>query len=279
MKKTALFLLTVFFIPSALLFAQNFKGKVQEVTIAPAQKDLKIGETLNYSVEWIGIPIGKLVLKVEGLKEDKGRQYYHVSARTFPNSFFTRLYDVEYKLDSYIDKKKIVSARFVKSRRIKDVFNEVVIEFDQQNQKATYRHFTPGGKAEVVDFPSMRKEIVSCGTRVVPILPECQDLLSSLYYFRLLEIKENNSYPINMSYGQGKWIINIKVGKPYLKDIHRKGAFGVFCITPKTDLSNLILGKREVKFYFTADSRRIPVLMTFNSAIGQFRVAIKDFPE
>jgi len=278
MRKIIFFLLIISLSQNTASFAQNFKGKDQHIQIEPPRKELTIGETLQYSVEWLGISVGKIVLKVENIKEAKGKQYYHVSARTFPNRFFSKLYDIEYKWDSYFRRGNLEPCRSIKVRRINDSILEVIVDFDQENHKAIYRHFAPRGKAEVIDFPSMRKEIVDSGETIVFLPNNSQDLISSLYYFRLMDIKEGKDYSIDIFYGQVNWKTDFKIGKPYLKDMYRKGAFGVFKVSPRTDLTNQILGKRDIALYFTTDSRRIPIMITFNTAIGQFRAIVENLP-
>ena len=48
--------------------AQNFIGKKEKIVIAEPEKSLRIGERLEYSVEWLGVAVGKIVLHVEGEK-------------------------------------------------------------------------------------------------------------------------------------------------------------------------------------------------------------------
>ncbi|TRZ93986.1 DUF3108 domain-containing protein [bacterium] len=278
MKKIIFFLIVVFFSQNTILFGQNFKGKDLNINIEQPLKELSIGETLQYSVEWLGLPVGKIVLKVEDLKEAGGRQYYHISARTFPNRFFIKFYDVEYRWNTYVRRENLEPYRFVKIRRINNNILEVIVDFDQKNHRATYRHFAPHGKAEVIAFPSMRKEIVNSCKTIVPLPEDTHDLVSSLYYFRLMDIRENKDYSINVFYGQAGWNTDLKISKPYLKDFYKKGSFKIFEVSPRSDLTNLILGRRELTLYFTTDSRRIPIMITFNTAIGQFRAVAENLP-
>jgi hypothetical protein len=278
MKKIIFFLIVIFFSQNTISFGQNFKGKKLDIHIEQPQKELSIGETLQYSVEWLGLPIGKIILKVEDLKVAAGRQYYHISARTYPNRFFIKFYDVEYKWDTYVSKENLEPYRLIKIRRINDNILEVIVDFDQKNHKATYRHFAPHGKAEVIAFPSLRKEIVKSCKTIVPLPAGTHDLLTSLYYFRLRDISENKDYSLNVFYGQTGWNTDLKISEPYLKDFYKNKSFKIFKVSPRSDLINLILGRRELAIYFTTDSKRIPILVTFNTAIGQFRAVVENLP-
>ncbi|MDP3732138.1 MAG: hypothetical protein Q8R31_03785, partial [Candidatus Omnitrophota bacterium] len=64
--KTAVLIILVLSVANPA-YAQNFKGKTQNITISDPAKELSIGERLEYSVEWLGVPVGKIRLKVEGI--------------------------------------------------------------------------------------------------------------------------------------------------------------------------------------------------------------------
>jgi len=279
MKRLILIALIFLFIPGVFLWADNFLGKKEGLSIEPPRKALLTPEVLRYSVEWLGVPVGKIILTTEGTEQINSRPCYLITARTFPNRFFVKLFDVEYKLASYTDKEGLYSLRFIKARRIKEVSDEMRIDFDQKNHRAFYKFFVPGGPAEIITFPSMRKERVVNAEATIDIPEQCQDLLSSLYYFRLLDIKEKNTYPVNISYGQVNWEMNVSAGKPYKKDFYKKGSLGVFTVSPKTQLADFILGKRELSITFTSDSARVPVIITVNTAIGQFRACLENLPD
>lgn len=263
----------------SILPAQNFKGRQQQIEILPPYKKLTIGETLTYSAEWLGIPIGRIILKVVEIKNINGYACYHVNAQALPNRFFRRFYDIEYKVDTYIDTKTFYTQRFEKTRRIKDIFTYVIIEFNREKNEATYRYYSPGGSVEIIDFPSLRKEIVANEIITIKVPAYAQDLLSSLYYFRLQNIKEGRGYSLNISYHSKNWPVDIKIEKPFLKDLHKKGTFAVIELSPSSALNNFILGRRGMRVYFTVDSRRMPLLFTLNTAIGIIRGVICDLPK
>jgi hypothetical protein len=278
MKKINFLAVVMLFSLTPFLLAQNFKGKAEQVKIANTQGKLTPGETLVYSVEWLGIPGGKIILKVEGKTVIDGRECYHVSARALPNAFFRMFHDVEYKVDSYIDIKTHFTRRFEKVRRLKQTFTYVAIEFNQEKNEATYKYYKPRGCVRITDFASLRKGISASDTKTVKVPAEVQDLLSGLYYLRLINLKEGTSYSVNISYEQKKWPLKIKEGKPFLKDIYRKGTFSVLELSPQSDLIDFISGKRRISVYFTADSLRTPVLFTINTNIGLLRGVIQDLP-
>jgi len=223
--------------------------------------------------------MGKIILRAVGIENINGHECYHINAQSFPNRFFRRFYDIEYKVDTYIDTKTFYPQRFEKTRRIKDIFTYVIIEFNREKNEAIYHYYSPKGPSEVFDFPSLRREMVANEIITIKVPPDAQDLLSSLYYFRLQNIKEDTVYSLNISYHSKNWPVEIKIEKPFLRDMHKKGTFAVIELSPSSELNDFILGRRGMRVYFTVDSRRIPLLFTLNSAVGIIRGVICDLPK
>ncbi len=256
--------------------AQNFKNEPQKITILDPEKGLTIGETLEYSVEWLGIPVGKIVLKVEGASTINHNECYHITAKAIPNRFFKRLYDLEYTVHTYIDTKLYYTRRFEKIRRINKQYNHIVIDFDQEKQKAVF--FSQGVTAYFKISPERNK--IENKMPITTAIPYgTQDLLSSFYYFRFLDIREDNSYPVNIYYNRRNWPVDMKIDKPFLREIRKKGSFPVVKISPDSLLNNYILGKRRLIVYLTTDSRRIPLEFKLETALGPISARIKNLPK
>ena len=255
-------------------FAQNFKGHLAKPVILPPKKDLPVNEKLQYDIEWLGIPVETLTLEIDGISDIDNYPCYHIVARSTPNGFLKRIIDLEYKVDSYFDLKTHSSRRFQKIRRIKDKINETVINFRPEKNEVDY---TSKGDSDLTGVVFKRENIkptaienkINAGT---------QDLISCLYYFRLLNIEEGGNYNCNIYYHQKNWKVNFAVGSPFLKDIRKKGTFAVFPVSSVSGLNEFIFGKHQFKVYFTTDSSRIPLEFDFSTAIGTIRAKIRAIP-
>lgn len=273
---TILFSLVIITNTALTVFSQNFKGTESTEIIQDPQDGFSLGETLLYSIEWLGIPIGTIVLKVENIVTVNNRQCYHVIARTMPNRFFRKMYDLEYEVHSYIDRESLLTIRFEKVRRLKNELDYVGIDFDQKKGEVQYRSSNSSG---FIDFYFLREKTKSNNPVTQNIPKGTQDLLSSLYYLRVLEIKENSLYPLNIYYNQRNWPIKMKVEKPFSRDFYRKGSFAIVKVSPVTDLSDYILGKKQVTVYLTVDPRRIPIEFKLDTAMGAVRGILKELPQ
>jgi hypothetical protein len=276
LKKTFLCLIILIFLPVSLAWAQNFGGGVKQIKIDPPERSLKVGECLEYSAEWLGIPVGKIILKVEGVINFSGQQCYHISGRALPNSFFSHLYDVEYEVNSYIETATFLPLRFEKRRLIKNQVNNTTIDFDRVGKKAISS--SQGTDLDVV-ISSSQLQIGQQIPVTDVIMQDTQDLLSSLYYFRLLDIGELKSHQINIYYNQRNWPVKVETEEPFLKEIRKQGTFSVFTASVSSIITDFILGKHKFIICFTADSRRIPLEFDAGTDIGFIRCKLRQIPE
>lgn len=276
MKKAAISTI-IFLAIVRFSFAADFTDKKQDLTIAAPAKSLRVGEKLQYTVEWLGIPIGNIILNITGIEKVGRRDCYHITAQAIPNKFFSRFYDFEYLVHTYIDTDNFYSHRFEKIRRIKDESTRVIINFDWQKNEAIY---ISSGSAPGLNMSPARNRISSQKGISTRIPPGTQDLFSSLYYFRLLRLEKNRSYSMNIYYDQRNWLTDIKVKEPFLRELRKKGTFALFEVSMGSELSEFILGKRSrLCVYFTADSRRLPFEFKLGTALGPMRGIIQDISD
>lgn len=248
----------------AAAHGQNFASSTKinkEITIQPPLKNLILKEHLDYSLEWLGIPVGTIALEIKEVAIVDDRECYHITGRAFPNRFFSKIYDVDYTVDTYIDTKSFYTYRFKKRRRLNDKVSEIVIDFDREKSEAIYR------------------DKVTKGSISRRLFGFTQDLFSSLYQFRLMDIEEGGSYKIKVLYGGNYWDLRINVNGTEVIEIPRKGCFDVFRTEIDAELSKIILGKRKLTVYFTADSHRIPLRFIMHSHFGPIKGKIREIPK
>jgi hypothetical protein len=275
MKNISLLCVVLLLNLNPVLYAQNFAGKKEAIPISAPEKTLDTKEVLQYSVEWLGIPVGKIILKTEGIEDIQGHPCYHITAVAVPNRFLKRFYDIEYKVHTYIDTQFFFPRRFEKYRRINNELNEVAVDFDQERNKAVFLR-----KGSNLTFKiSPLRDTMKARIPITDRIPYgTQDLLSSFYYFRHIDIKENQSYPINIYYDQRNWSMDMKVGEPFRREIRKKGTFYELKVSPDAELNNYILGRRKFSVYLTTDSRRIPLEFKLDTALGPISARIQNLP-
>ena len=274
MKKITILIMILIGLPS-FIYAQNFKGQLErDIAILAPAGSLKSGEVLEYSVEWLGIPVGTIVFKNEGIVTIRNHDCYHIRAISFPNSFIRKFYDLEYEVHTYIDTKSLSTRRFAKTRRMNNKPNNILIDFYPEEKKVVYKCW---GETDFFKISSVRDDSKIQPTAEIP--GDTQDLLSSFYYLRLVQINVNQSYPVNVYYNQANWPLSMDVEGTLIREIRKRGTFGAIKVSIVSDLNNFISGKRGFLVYLTADPRRIPIEFRVDSSLGYLHGIIKAMPE
>jgi len=257
------------------VLAQDIKddGK-KPLSILPNHEKIKPKETLEYSLKWLGMDVGKIILKVEGFKNIKGHKCYHITAQAIPNDFLNGIWNLDYKVHSYIDYRTLDPIRFERIRRINKEFNHTIIDFDHRRNQAEY--LSEELELTTLDTPVDHKINLKPITDKIP--SGTQDLLSIFYYFRFKDIQENFRYAINIYYDQKNWPVEIKTEKAFLKQIERKGEFSVVKISSDSKLNDHLFGGDELVFFLTFDSRHIPLEFEFDTALGTVTGIIQEIP-
>lgn len=263
------FLVSLLACPTPIFTATNEE-------IKPARKDFifKPGQTLEYSVTWLGIPVGRAVIKNIGVTSIKGNNCYLVVVRTFPKGFIRKFYDLEYKVYTFIDQRLLASRRFIKMRKFKNKFNYTVINFDQETGNVSYKSW---GAAEFVQISKKRTENLTF-KETHKINLGCQDLLSVFFFARVFAKKENEQLTAQVYYQQISWPINIKTGEVFLRDLKDKGSFPAFEIMISSPLNEFIFGRRKFLAVLTNDFWRIPLELKIGTSLGYICATIRKLP-
>lgn len=276
-KKLFVLLATLIFLFfSSDLRAQDKNSEIKEpLRIVFNRKSIKQKEILEYSVKWLGMDVGKIILRIEGLKNIRGHRCYHITAVAFPNDFLNGMWNLDYKLHSYIDYRTLKPLRFEKIGRINKEFNHTIIDFDQKKNQVGY--LSEDLKLATPDTPVNHK--INLQPITDNISSETQDLLSVFYYFRFRDIEENSRYNIDIYYDQKNWPIEIKTEKAFLKEIGEKGKFSVIKISLESGLNEHLFGGDESVLFLTCDSRHIPFEFKIDTALGAVTGIIQEIPQ
>ena len=238
--------------------AQNFKGTPKKVIdIAPPERTLTPGESLEYSVLWLGFDVGTITLKVEEMTRIRGRLCYHLSARAFPNDYLKGMYDIEFNAHSYLDRRTLCPLRFERTRRINKDTSHMVIDFFPARKEAVY----------TID-PSPPVTIT--------IPKETQDVLSLFYYFRLRRVRHNATYTIDVCYEGKNWQEAMRTKEPFMKELFKQGAVPAIEIESESGLHDQLFGGTIFTSTVTVDSRHLPVGFKLQTGMGPATATIKD---
>jgi hypothetical protein len=209
------------------------------------------GEKLTFLVRYGPIVAGNARLSIPKIVEVNGRPSYHIVSEAWSNSFFSKFYKVEDRVESYTDVDGIFSWWFRKRLREGGFKADHEVTFDQINHLAITKK---GGKSDTLATP-----------------PFVQDVLSAMYFIRTMTLAPGDTVSIdNHSDGKlfplkivvhGREKINIKAGK-----------FTCLVVEPFLKTPALFQQKGRVVVHMTDDARKIPVMMTSQIYVKAFNL-------
>jgi hypothetical protein len=213
------------------------------IKIEEPLKAFNIGERLTYKAEWMGMDVGTAVLSVEDIVERNGREVYCILASVRTSSLISKLYKVEDEIYTYLDVEKFYPVRFEKKQREGKYRSDEYIDFDQEKGKALYFSRLSHEKKEF-DIPE-----------------KVQDPLSCLYYFRLQEVAVGRSLFTNVNADEDNYLLEGKVHEKGFIKINGNDERHAFKVEPVPWFQGKIKRKAKATIWFSADEKRIPLLM------------------
>lgn len=159
--------------------------------------------TLNEShfldVDYLGVTVGKVVLGYKGIKMMNGKEVYHFQARFKTAPFYSAIYELDDRIDTYVDKQSFTGRRYnLVQRDSKQNIDEVQL-YDQDQLKTTaYQKQVRPDKTKNRHWegPMPRYNI---------------DSLSAIFLIRGLPLRVGESWAINIVNKAKVLALNLKV--------------------------------------------------------------------
>ncbi len=224
----------------------------QREVLPASPRPFRAGEMLKFSVEYGPIHAGYAYLEVPELRDWQGHRVYHLLARAESNNFFSKIYKVRNRIDSYWDTAGRFSWRYSEDRhegphRFKD---EIV--FDHDREEARYEN-----------------------GQTFPIPPQVQDALSSFYFTRFQALPLGGSILFDYHADKKSAPMLVKIlGRDRVET--PVGRFNCVAIEPVLNAGGIFKNTGRLVIWITDDERRMPVLMKSKVTIGSISVVLVD---
>ena len=211
-------------------------------------------EELVFSVQYGLITAGEARMRISPqVRQREGRPTFEIVTTATSSKMFASVYPVNDRVVSYMDTLHLRSVRFEKHLREGTYKKDLWIVFDQENNEAH------------ID-----------GERTCDVEPNVQDILSSLYYVRTLDLRV----------GESVYVPNHDNGKNYpleVKVLQRErvtvdaGTFDCLVLEPVLMGDAIFKQKGRLKVWVTDDEVKMPVLMKSKIAVGAIASVLKEF--
>lgn len=211
-------------------------------------------EKFTFVIRWGLIRGGFSTLEVNGISEYAGRKCYNIVSRARSNKFFDTFYKVRNTNKSWMDVEGLYSHCFEKDQKEGRFRRHRLIEF-LYDKRLVKVH-----KSNAIDEKEMKA-------------PFLQDVLSALYYIRTLDLKNGETYTIDVCTEKGEWVLDVKVLKEETVKVPA-GKFKCFKIKPEMKDDGIFKAKGDLYVWVTRDSNRIPVLLKSKILVGSIRAEL-----
>ena len=210
------------------------------------------GEKLRFSVQYGFVHAGTAYLEVPEVKNWNGHEVYTFRATAKSNAFFSVIYKVRNRIESYWDKGGQFSRRYHENRREGGY---------KKNEEILFEH-------------DLREARYSDG-QVYAIPPHVQDALSSFYYARYQALPLGGSIFFDYHASRKSKPLEIKVlGRETVKT--PAGKFDCVVIEPMLKAGGIFKKSGRLVIWLTNDERRLPVLMKSKVTIGSISVVLQE---
>lgn len=243
----------------------------QEVGIArsitkPGTDAFRGGEKLTFGLKYLRIiPAGTATMEVRGMHY-QGRETYGLILRVEPSSIIAFFIQIDGTIKSYLDARRLESLRFEEHSIIGRHLYDRFITYDHKRQIAKINMTSFDEQGKPVGMQKMKVKIPS----------HTQDILSSLYYLRTREFKENEVLDLKVNERRHNYRVKLKVQKKEKVEVPI-GSFLAWAVTPiSIHKGKEPYEKAKITMWFTADKRKLPVKMVAKTKLGAISMSLID---
>ena len=211
-----------------------------------------VGEDLQFDINYGFINAGSAHMRVLDLVEWEGRPCYYIETQAHSNSFFDSIFPVNDTVESIVDKVGLCSWHFEKRLREGSYRSDRIYTFDQINRYTVY-------EGDTLETP-----------------PFVQDVLSSFYYVRTLDLKVGESVFID-NFTRGKTSpLEVRVLRKEKVEVPA-GEFDCIVVEPLLQAAGVFRHEGRLTVWLTDDRLKMPVLMRSKVLVGSISAELTNF--
>lgn len=223
--------------------------------IGAASDDLpfRVGEKLTFNVRYEFVKAGEATLEIPEITECTGQSAcFKMVSEARSTMPFSLVFEVKDRVESLMHADSLYTLRYTKTLKegTYEAFERV--DFDQINHTATYQ----GGKT-------------------VSVPPRVQDVLSSLYYVRTLDLEVGKSVFIENHADEKNYRLEVKVLRREKIKVPA-GTYECYVLEPILRASGVFQHKGKLTVWMSTDPARIPVMMKSKIIIGAINAVLAD---
>jgi hypothetical protein len=210
-----------------------------------AEPPFSAGERLVFEIKYGFVSAGTASMGIPDVVRERGYPCYHIVSVAESNPVFSAFFTVRDVAESFLEVRRLLPLRFEKNLREGNFRAEDIVLFDRDRGIALY--------------PKKGQ--------VVPLAYDAQDILSSLYYVRMMDLTVGSSVYIENHADKRNYPLEIRVLREERVRVPA-GEFNCIVVEPVMRASGLFRHKGKLTVWLTKDASHVPVLMKSKVAIG-----------
>jgi hypothetical protein len=210
------------------------------------------GEQLTFAIRYGVIKAGMATMSVVDRVECEGGSCYRIVSEAKSTMPFSLFYEVNDRVESLMDTEELYTWRYEKDLKEGTYRAHEVVVFDQQKHTARY----PNGT--VIEVPE-----------------RVQDVLTSLYYVRTLDLEVGKSVFIDNHADEKNYALEVRVLRIEGLEVPA-GKYECFVVEPILKASGVFQHKGRLTVWLSTDRSRIPVMMKSKVVVGSINAILVD---
>ncbi len=215
-------------------------------------KAFGVGEHLEFEISYGPIKAGSAVMEIKEIVELDGRNSYRVISTAKSSKFFSAVYRVEDRVESFIDVAGLFPWKFHQKLQEGKHHADRWAVYDQVNHTVTTNR-------ETLEIP-----------------PYVQDVLSIMYYARTREMTVGDTLYIDNHSGRKVYPLAVKVMRRERVKVPA-GTFDCLVVEPMLKAGGLFKHEGRIWVWLTDDRMKLPVLMKTKVIIGTVDAKLKNY--
>lgn len=215
-----------------------------------------VGERLVFDIKYGFISAGTALIGIPEMVDLGGRDCYRIVSVAESNAFISTFFPVRDVVESLFDARDLHSLRFEKHLREGSFRDHEVVVFDQERHVAIYRE---------------RDD-----ERLVSLSLDAQDILTSLYYVRMMDLVVGSPVYIENHADEKNYPLKINVLRKERISVPA-GTFDCIVVEPVMRVAGLFRHKGSLTVWLTDDDLHMPVQMRSKVVIGSISAVLSEF--
>jgi hypothetical protein len=214
-----------------------------------------VGERLTFEIKYGFISAGTAVIGIPEIVSFEGSDCYRIVSTAESNSFISTFFPVRDVAESLLDVRHLRSLKFEKRLREGSFRAHEEVILDQNRHVAIYE--------------------VDGDDRLVPLSLNAQDILTSLYYVRMMELDVGRSVYIENHADKKNYPLEIRVLRRERVSVPA-GNFDCIVVEPVMRVAGLFRHKGSLTVWLTDDELHVPVQMRSKVVIGSISAELSE---